>query len=284
MPVIIDGTNGISSVDGSASLPSIRGTTSNTAGVFFPAVNTVSISTSSSERINVSSSGSVGVGLAPAGTSFLEITPGTTTVAPLEFNAGNLTTTALVGAVEYDGISFYASPVANTRSVISTEQWVILSSNNNLANQTAAQAIFNRGGGPTNGAVALSNGTYEFECSFALANLTSSSANIGFALAGTATYTQGWTSLASKGTATSLATASATTSTFSTAANTGIVAAGTGNVATAFIKGILRVNIAGTIIPQVSIGVAAAGVVQANSFFKVKPVGNATVTTVGNWS
>jgi hypothetical protein len=40
MSLILDGTNGLSDVDGSASTPAIRGTDTNT-GIFFPAADTI---------------------------------------------------------------------------------------------------------------------------------------------------------------------------------------------------------------------------------------------------
>ena len=103
-----------------------------------------------------------------------------------------------------------------------------------------------------------------------------------FALAGTATKTQGWQAQAGKGTA--LTTVMATSQTWNTAANTVIAISGTGTTGIALIKGIMRVTVAGTVIPQVSLTVAAAAIVAANSYFKVSPIGNATVATVGNWS
>jgi hypothetical protein len=40
MSLILDGTNGVSDIDGSASTPAIRGTDTNT-GIFFPAADTI---------------------------------------------------------------------------------------------------------------------------------------------------------------------------------------------------------------------------------------------------
>ena len=60
MPVTINGTTGISGVDGSAGIPAVQGTDTNT-GIAFPAADTVSIATSGTERLRVDSSGYVGV-------------------------------------------------------------------------------------------------------------------------------------------------------------------------------------------------------------------------------
>lgn len=61
MTLVLNGTTGVSSVDGSASTPAIQGTDSNT-GVFFPAADTVAIATGGSERLRADSSGNVGIG------------------------------------------------------------------------------------------------------------------------------------------------------------------------------------------------------------------------------
>ena len=58
MPITIDGTNGISGIDGSAATPSIQGSDTNT-GVFYPAADTVAISTGGTERLRVDSTGNL---------------------------------------------------------------------------------------------------------------------------------------------------------------------------------------------------------------------------------
>jgi hypothetical protein len=63
MALILDGTNGLSDVDGSAATPAIRGSDANT-GVFFPAADVVGVSTGGSERVRVDANGRVLIGLA----------------------------------------------------------------------------------------------------------------------------------------------------------------------------------------------------------------------------
>jgi hypothetical protein len=60
MALILDGTNGLSDVDGSAATPAIRGSDANT-GVFF-GTDIVGVSTGGSERMRVDASGNVGIG------------------------------------------------------------------------------------------------------------------------------------------------------------------------------------------------------------------------------
>lgn len=61
MPLILNGSTGISGIDGSAGTPSYQGTDSDT-GLWYPAANTVALSTSGSERLRIDSSGNVGIG------------------------------------------------------------------------------------------------------------------------------------------------------------------------------------------------------------------------------
>jgi len=65
MTLYLDGTNGISGVDGSSSTPALQGTDSNT-GISFPAVDTVAINTGGTERSRVDSSGRLLLGTSSA--------------------------------------------------------------------------------------------------------------------------------------------------------------------------------------------------------------------------
>jgi len=216
-------------------------------------------------------------------TSALVLAAGTTSLAPLNFQLGTNLTTAAAGSMEYDGTVPYFSIAASTRGAIPTEQWVVLTGTNTLTSQTAVQPIFDGGGGPTNGSVTLPVGTYQFECDFALTGMSATSGSFGFGLGGTATKTFSYHSTSAKA-GTALTTSMATLQLFATAANTALQTASTGTVGTALIKGIIRVTVAGTVIPQVSLTVASAAVIQAGSYFRISPIGNATVATVGNWS
>jgi hypothetical protein len=207
------------------------------------------------------------------------LTAGTAAVAPLKFASGTNLTTAAAGAVEYDGTVFYQTPAASTRSVIDGEQFCTLTSAYTLTSQTAAQKLFNT---TTNGAVTLPVGSYFFECFFTLSALSTVTGGFGFALGGAATIAgQLWETMGSNA---ALATAASPQSTVNTAANTAIVTATTSGVGWAKVWGKVRISVAGTLIPQVSLVTAAAGVVGIDSSFRIWPVGSATVTTVGNWS
>jgi hypothetical protein len=61
MTLVLNGTNGLSDVDGSAATPAIRGTDANT-GIFFPAADTIAFSEGGAEVMRIDSSGNVGIG------------------------------------------------------------------------------------------------------------------------------------------------------------------------------------------------------------------------------
>lgn len=71
MPVIINGSTGISGNDGTASTPTIQGTDSNT-GVFFPAADTIAFAEGGVERVRIISGGNFGIGTA-APNSLLDV-------------------------------------------------------------------------------------------------------------------------------------------------------------------------------------------------------------------
>jgi hypothetical protein len=61
MSLILDGTNGVSDIDGTAATPAIRGTDTNT-GIFFPAADTIAFSEGGTEVARFDSAGNLGIG------------------------------------------------------------------------------------------------------------------------------------------------------------------------------------------------------------------------------
>jgi hypothetical protein len=80
MSLILNGTDGLSDVDGSASTPAIRGTDTNT-GIFFPAADTIAFTEGGAESMRIDSSGNLligGTSTTPfSGTSGLGVTRAT---------------------------------------------------------------------------------------------------------------------------------------------------------------------------------------------------------------
>lgn len=186
---------------------------------------------------------------------------------------------ATTGTLEFENPAFYLTGAAAQRGAVLADQYLIQTATYTLANQTAAQKLFNV---TTNGQVTLVAGTYEFDCVFSLSSMSSSSGSFGFALGGGATFTQYWWSAANKAT---LATAAGGQVTYNTAAaNTAIATATTGTVGFARCGGLIIVSVGGTVIPQVSLGQAAAAVVGVGSYFKIRALGGAAATSSGNWS
>jgi hypothetical protein len=209
---------------------------------------------------------------------------GTTTLTPTIDQTGVLNTAAVAGGHEFDGTTFYDAIAASSRGDRVVEQYQYLTGTYTLTSQQAAQQALN---GTTNGAIGVLAATaYRFDCNFGLTSMSASSGTFGFAwgLLSSATLTaQYWTADANKG-GTSLLTPGAVTSTFNTTANTALTAANTNTTAFAHIYGIVQVNHAGSLQPQLSLGVAAAAVVAAGSGCRLWPIGPAATVSVGNWN
>jgi len=232
---------------------------------------------------NVSAVGNVNGGNVNA---FVRPTLGTSSIAPVVFAAGTNMTTPSAGAFEYDGVVFYGSPQSNQRGVIAAEQFIALASNYTGTDDANAQKVFNSS---TNGAVTLAaSTTYMVEGVYYItrsAGTTSHTLSTLFALSGTLTsiaYTAETTSTTGNALgAVSRIYATGATATVVTAASTDA----TENI-TVTIRGIVRTNSAGTFTPQIQYSAAPGGAptILANSFFKLTPMGNSSVATVGNWS
>lgn len=162
----------------------------------------------------------------------------------------------------------------------SSDFGIIQAATYTLTSSTSLQKLFDA---VTNGEITVTaNTTYEFECMFSLSSMSATSGNCGFDIigAGTATGTNAnWSVVGRDGG--SLSTGTNSTGIFSsnTAETGNIVAAATTTNMYAHIRGIIRINGAGTIIPSVNLTNAAAAVVGVNSYFKLKEIGNGSVTS-----
>jgi hypothetical protein len=209
---------------------------------------------------------------------------GGTSGSGFTLTSGTLATSPVSGDFENDSVVQYLTPISLERGVIQSKQSITQQGGTRtLVSQTAAQKMFAT---PTNGALTVGGSrTYRFECAFSLSSMSATSGSFGFAIGGTATLTSiYWISEASKPAAALTTAAAAVNTVNATASNATLATASTGVVGFARIRGLIRVNGGGTIIPQISLGVAAAAVVAQDSYFECWPMGTNTVVSVGNWS
>ena len=218
---------------------------------------------------------------------FLVPTAGTATIPSLDFASGTLTTTAVAGAFEYDGVTFYGTPVDSNRGVLNTTHFMCLSTDYTGNDSTAAQKVFNIGTSSL-GAITLPASTsYFMEATYYITRSVGSNSHTLstlFALGGTLTsitYTAETTST----TGNVLGAVSRIYATNATA--TAVTAASTSSSEniTVVIRGIVRTNTAGTFTPQIKYDVAPGGVptILTNSYIRLTPIGTNAVTFVGNW-
>lgn len=182
----------------------------------------------------------------------------------------------------YDGARWYGFPMVQQGVVDDTEQFVALTGTRTLVNNASAQAIFNA---TTNGALTVAAATsYFFECEFDLTGLSASAHTLSFGFGGTATYTSArWK--ADTGTGAAGTPVAWLSSVFNVATASVITASATTTTAQARIAGIVRVNAAGTLIPQITQTTnTTAAIIGVNSWFRITPAGSNVVTNVGNWT
>ena len=223
--------------------------------------------------------------------STVNLSAGTTTVAPLDFATGTNLTTPAAGACEYDGKVFYATPIANNRAVSVIEHFVARTGTKTMTSNTSLQSIFNNTtgtGGLTSGALTVGASTsYFFEMSINVSVMSATTGNFGFSIlgAGTATFTSAaWHAFGLDSTNQQTGANTGTTWQSTAGATGNIITAAVGTSASAIVKGIFRINGAGTIIPSIQLTTASAAVIGVNTWFKCYPVGTDTVVSVGNWA
>ena len=207
---------------------------------------------------------------------------GTTSVAPLTLTAGTNLTTAAAGAFEYDGLVVYSSPLASARGISPSTMYAIVASGG-FALQTAGgvQSAF----ASTNDVWTLNGSTtYLFEGMYNIQKSTNSvSVAMAFAAGGSLSITSMLYSVWGQNAA---ANTTGTTGQFTYVnqlASTVVAAASTTNVILVF-RGLIRINVAGTLTPQINFSGTAAGTptMLANSYIMFTPLGTDTNNQVGN--
>lgn len=205
--------------------------------------------------------------------------------APLMFTAGVLETTPSIGAMNYDGTVFYATPQDDERGLIVTEQLFIPNSDYPLLNQTAVQNLF--------GAVTTvsSNTRYAYRIMSVIYKV-SNNISLQYAMGGNATVARHTYETSTTATA-ALATASTPTVTknvvttgFATPVTVSAALNGTGYYGLT-VTGTINVTTAGTWYPEIGFtGLPGVGSnVFAGSSIELWPIGPAGANvSIGNWS
>lgn len=215
---------------------------------------------------------------------------GTTTIPPLDFTSGTSLTTALAGAMEYDGNTLMFTPKGTQRGLVPGMQLYCLNTAYAGANSTATQSIF----GLTNG-VTLSNSTmYGFEMSATLLKTAGTTSHTFRTLfGGTATLNHILYDARVNCTPNVIGTYSASSNQQGVTANVATVITTTGALTSAntywtgLVKGVVSIATGGTFHPQYSLSAAPGGAytTQVGSYFAIWPIGAAgSNVNIGTWS
>lgn len=206
---------------------------------------------------------------------------GTATAAPINFTSGTNLTTAAAGAVEYDGKVFYNTAVASTRQVTTTQQFISNTSDFTMANNNLPQSVF----AAANDEITVDASTsYFFEATYYITGMGATTRTTGTLFGGTATFTSiRYFAMIQTGAANALGTVQSTKSCV-TATNNVLNATVATAAAVITLKGIMRINGAGTIIPQIQFSANPTGTIlgMTNSWFRIWPIGTNAVAAVGN--
>lgn len=215
----------------------------------------------------------------------IKLAAGTTTVAPLKFQAGTNLTTAEDGAIEMDGDCFYGTTDGGNRGVIPVEHIIRADATRTFTSNTSQQAIFTT---PANGTLTLETGTYLFEGLIAMTSMSATSGNGKFSLIGAGTATLGailWRATGQDAAAEAAAAAQGGGwHTIATQTAVNVVTAATGTALAFSVEGTFEVTGAGTIIPSFAQTTAAAAIVSIGSYIKFNRIGSTTMTSVGQWT
>jgi hypothetical protein len=191
--------------------------------------------------------------------------------------------TAAVGNLEFDGKAFYANAAASSRQVIPARQIVtVQGSTVALSNSsTSAQNIF----ASANDVLTVQAATtYRFRARMSF-NTGATSHTTAFGFGGTATFTTCfYNSIATSSAAGTLSTPQMAR--WNSAAANVVTAASTAITTDIILDGIIRINAAGTVIPQITFSAGPTGTCETalDSYFELEAIGSNTVAAIGNWA
>ena len=156
MPITINGSTGISGVDGSSSTPALQGTDSNT-GISFPAADTVAINTGGTERSRVDSSGRLllGTSTSPSAGSWSQysrlIAKGNTTgsAAGGVLNLGTAVSATSMGTNDSVGVISFSDLAGNEFATIAAFTDGTISSTSDLPGKIVFSTTADGAANPT---------------------------------------------------------------------------------------------------------------------------------------
>jgi hypothetical protein len=193
-----------------------------------------------------------------------------------------LTASSTGSLLNLDGIAIvYITPSAED---LPEQCWIQQNALYTLTSTTASQKLFNA---TTNGALFVPIGTYRYEAFVFIASMSATSGNLlfNFQGAGSAVITTALSQAVGLDSASGGAGAAGTSYWTGVASPTPIVTAAVASSLGVAIRGTFRVSTAGTLIPSISLGTAAAAIVQTNSFFSTTRLSTSeTAVSYGPWS
>jgi len=297
MSIIINGTTGISGVDGSASTPSLQGNDTNT-GIFYPAADTIAFAEGGVEAMRIDSSGNVGIGttspdaLLTVNTiaSFGDGAVGTPSIAHkgdlntgLWFPAADTIAASTAGTERMRIASNgYVTNAVNGlgNGIVQAQQYYRLNSSVVGADSNTTQSLLGVG------VTLVASTQYEFEIvGYQSKSAGTTSHNISYRFGGTCTVNNLFVNLFP---ATSTTEAGAY---IITALDTSVFYTSVSTSATFFcpfvMKGTISVNTGGTFIPQYVLSAAPGGAYSTaiGTYMKIAPLAaSGANVSIGSWS
>jgi len=229
-------------------------------------------------------------------TSGLTLAAGTSTpLIPLTFTTNASTPTAVSGGMDYDGTVFYQTSNTSPGRALNTQGYYYASSADYIVDFSGSGAVQSVLGAATRGITVAAGTTYEYELSMAVQHqwvvetgitgtfqLTSTTVTLSPTVAHVS-YVDYGSNTTGFTTATTMSSVRTTgTVTFSATISTG------SRYNIVRVKGIIRVTGTGTV--KIYPGLLTSGTnqntwtVQSGLSFRMTPIGNGTVTTVGTWA
>lgn len=240
---------------------------------------------------NVTTAGQVSATGNVAGGNILGfVTPsaGTASKAPILLTSGSSLSVPAAGAVEYDGVVFYTTPQTTTQRGVSPSVHVMCLANDYTGNDSnSAQKVFNQGTSSLGTITLSATTTYMFEGVYYITRSLGSNSHTTATLFAFGNAPIGITYMVNSLSSAAGALA-AVNRTYTTAA-TALVVTGASTSTTEnlvlTLRGVIRTNLATTCQPQFQFSAAPGGAptVLKNSYIKFTPIGNSSMTTVGNW-